>query len=147
MLDRSVVCFFFSFFFGGGGACRVRVTNNSHFPKREDGSEVNSERVERLWEDEKGLAEKNKRKPELWRAVWRSIRTRVLVSIFISVFQNILQFLGPVSLYTSRDLCVVDSGLELLEFTFLDQNLKFQLLLLFLYICFPYKVSMYSKYM
>lgn len=63
--------------------------------QREDGSEVNSERVERLWEDEKGLAEKNKRKPELWRAVWRSIRTRVLVSIFISVFQNILQFLGP----------------------------------------------------
>ncbi|XP_071525767.1 ATP-binding cassette sub-family C member 5-like isoform X3 [Panulirus ornatus] len=63
--------------------------------QREDGSEANSERLERLWEDEMRIAEKDKRKPELWRAVWRSMRTRVIVSMVISILQNVLQFLGP----------------------------------------------------
>ncbi|KAK8395732.1 hypothetical protein O3P69_005668 [Scylla paramamosain] len=60
----------------------------------EDGSELNSARMERLWEEEKESA-KFKRKPELWRVVWRAIRTRVVVCMLISIVQNILQFLGP----------------------------------------------------
>ncbi|XP_069952910.1 ATP-binding cassette sub-family C member 12 isoform X2 [Cherax quadricarinatus] len=63
--------------------------------QHEDGSEVNSERLERLWVDEIYNAEKAKRKPEFWRAVWRSMRTRVIVSMIISLTQNVLQFLGP----------------------------------------------------
>ncbi|XP_042225839.1 multidrug resistance-associated protein 5-like isoform X2 [Homarus americanus] len=61
----------------------------------EDGAEINSERLERLWEDEIGMAEKTKRKPELWRTVWRFMKTRVIVSMVISIIQNVLQFLGP----------------------------------------------------
>ncbi|XP_045623977.2 ATP-binding cassette sub-family C member 12 isoform X1 [Procambarus clarkii] len=63
--------------------------------QEEDGAEINSERLERLWDNERWNAEKGKRKPELWRAVWRSMRTRVIVSMIISIVQNILQFLGP----------------------------------------------------
>ncbi|KAK7082304.1 Multidrug resistance-associated protein 5, partial [Halocaridina rubra] len=62
---------------------------------REDGSEINSERLSRLWDEEIDIAKKADRKPDLWRAVWRSIKTRVIVSMFISIFQNILQFMVP----------------------------------------------------
>ncbi|XP_050696667.1 ATP-binding cassette sub-family C member 5-like isoform X1 [Eriocheir sinensis] len=63
--------------------------------QHEDGAEVNSTRMERLWEEEKDIMTKTKRKPELWRAVWRAMRTRVIVCMTISVIQNILQFFGP----------------------------------------------------
>ncbi|XP_076037140.1 ATP-binding cassette sub-family C member 5-like isoform X2 [Oratosquilla oratoria] len=62
--------------------------------QHEDGAEVSTARLERLWEDEKRRAGPDG-EPELYNAVWKFVRTRVWVSVVISILQNVLQFLGP----------------------------------------------------
>ncbi|KAK7074923.1 hypothetical protein SK128_015441 [Halocaridina rubra] len=74
---------------------------------REEGSEENSKRLERLWCEEISKAKIDNRDPELWRAVWRFCRTRVIVNQILIIIIDVLFFSGSL-LYTKKILEYID---------------------------------------
>ncbi|XP_066955738.1 LOW QUALITY PROTEIN: ATP-binding cassette sub-family C member 5-like [Macrobrachium rosenbergii] len=62
----------------------------------EETSEINGDRLEKLWKEELELAAKFRRRAMLWRPVWYFVRKRLFVCQVLTVLMDLGAFAGPI---------------------------------------------------